>query len=519
MTLTKNQLPEVLGALAIVADVGVGVPRETGVGAAILAGRIGRRLGLTNAEGVAAFYASLLRYTGCSVAIPETVSLTLGDVHGYQRALALADLGDPADTRQWLDREMAPDAATQSRTEALDLLDGVHASAEVMVSVTQSHCDLARQLAGDVGMPAGVIEALEQIYERHDGQGLPAGTAGRDLTFAARIMHVTTAFELQRRKMGIEWAVAQVRARCSGQFCPKICEAVLSDPTGLVAGMDAPTLMDLYLAEAPEFTTAELSLDDVARACALNVDHRSVYTLGHSTAVADLVVRAAERAELPESLRETLRIAAYLHDVGKVGLPASLLDKAAPLSRAEQAQIERHTYLTDSILRATSAFAPYARLASSTHERADGSGYHRQLTSPEFHVQLLAACDAYRTLREDRPGRKALSVEHASDTLLAETKQGKWDPLVIRAVLHAESGHQASLDALPNGLSKREAEVVCLMARGRSNKEIASALFISPKTVEHHVGHIYDKIGTRTRTSAALFAAQHGLVDRFTNAE
>ena len=125
---------------------------------------------------------------------------------------------------------------------------------------------------------------------------------------------------------------------------------------------------------------------------------------------------------------------------------------------------------------------------------------------------MLAACDAYRTLREDRPGRKALSVEHVSDRLLAESKEGKWDPMVIRAVLHAESGHQAGLDALPNGLSKREADVVCLMARGLSNKEIASALFISPKTVEHHVGHVYDKIGARTRASAALFAAQHGLV-------
>ena len=66
--LKNNQRPEVLGALATVADVGVGVPRETGIGAAILAGRIGSRLGLNSSERVAAFYASLLRYTGCSVA-------------------------------------------------------------------------------------------------------------------------------------------------------------------------------------------------------------------------------------------------------------------------------------------------------------------------------------------------------------------------------------------------------------------------------------------------------------------
>jgi len=273
--------------------------------------------------------------------------------------------------------------------------------------------------------------------------------------------------------------------------------------------MDAHSLMDVYLAEASDHQGAEdLDIVDVARACGQNVDHRSIYTLGHSTAVADLVVRAAAAAELPESTAERLRVAAYLHDVGKVGLPAALLDKPGPLSRAEQTQIEQHSYLTDSILRATAAFVPYASLASSTHERADGSGYHRQLVAPSFDVQLLAACDAYCGLREERPGRKAASVEKASEQLLAESKQGKWDPMVIRAVVAAESGHNASLEALPNGLSMREAEVLCQMARGKSNKEIA----ISPKTVEHHVGHIYDKIGNRTRAFAALFAVRHGLV-------
>jgi len=520
MKLRNDQIPEVLGALAIVADVGVGVPHEIGIGSAILAARISRRLELNQEDSVAAFFASLLRYTGCSVAIPETVNLTLGDVHGYQRALALADIGDATDMRTWLEREMAPDATPESRTDALDMLDGIHANAEVMTSVTQSHCDLACQLADDVGMPARVSEALKEIYERYDGRGLPSGIDGSNLSIAACIMHVTTAFELQRRKMGLEWAVAQVQARCGGQFSPEVCNAVLSDPSGLVANMDAPTLMDLYLEEAPEYDPTEgLSLVEVARACAINVDHRSTFTLGHSSAVADLVVKAAECAELSESNQETLRIAAYLHDVGKVGLPASLLDKAGPLSRAEQTQLERHTYLTDSILRATSAFEPYARLASSSHERADGSGYHRQLTSPDFPTQLLAACEAYCTLREDRPGRTALSVEQASETMLEESKLGKWDPMVIRAVLHAESGHRASLDALPSGLSKRETEVVVHMARGLSNKEIAAALFISPKTVEHHVGHIYDKIGTRTRASAALFAAKHGLSSRLYNAK
>lgn len=95
---------------------------------------------------------------------------------------------------------------------------------------------------------------------------------------------------------------------------------------------------------------------------------------------------------------------------------------------------------------------------------------------------------------------------------MEEARQGKWDPMVIRVIVHAESGSVESLDVLQNGLSRREVEVVCLIARGFSNKEIAANLYIFPKTVEHHVAHIYDKIGHRTRASAALFAVQNGLV-------
>jgi len=77
--------------------------------------------------------------------------------------------------------------------------------------------------------------------------------------------------------------------------------------------------------------------------------------------------------------------------------------------------------------------------------------------------------------------------------------------------LAAVSGRKAGSRSLPADLTTREAEVICLIAKGLSNKEIGAKLFISAKTVEHHVGHIYDKIGPRTRPGAAMFAVEHGL--------
>ena len=96
----------------------------------------------------------------------------------------------------------------------------------------------------------------------------------------------------------------------------------------------------------------------------------------------------------------------------------------------------------------------------------------------------------------------------------SEARHGKFDPEVVEAVL-AGAGHppRQELGVPPAGLSKREVEVLGLVIRGLSNRQMAEALFVSPKTVDHHIQHIYDKIGVSTRVGATLFALQHGLVE------
>ena len=88
-----------------------------------------------------------------------------------------------------------------------------------------------------------------------------------------------------------------------------------------------------------------------------------------------------------------------------------------------------------------------------------------------------------------------------------------FDSVVVEAVLTA-NGHPAppQRSVRPAGLSEREVEVLGLVIRGLSNRQMAEALFVSPKTVDHHIQHIYDKIGVSTRVGATLFALQHGLV-------
>jgi DNA-binding NarL/FixJ family response regulator len=115
-------------------------------------------------------------------------------------------------------------------------------------------------------------------------------------------------------------------------------------------------------------------------------------------------------------------------------------------------------------------------------------------------------------MREPRPHRAALSAEQAAAELRADARAGRYDAEVVEAVLGA-AGHRVSRRYEgPAGLTAREIEVLRLLARGLSNKQIAAQLVISPKTVATHAEHIYAKIGAPSRAAAGLYAMQHGLL-------
>ena len=149
------------------------------------------------------------------------------------------------------------------------------------------------------------------------------------------------------------------------------------------------------------------------------------------------------------------------------------------------------------------------------HERIDGSGYHRGSFAREQPLasRILAAADAYQAMREQRAHRPALDAERAADELSHEARAGRLDAEAVAAVLRAD-GVERPIDRreLPAGLSEREVEVLRLVAAGCSNREIADRLVISRRTAEHHVQHVYAKIGLSTRAGATLFALEHGLV-------
>ncbi|MFL6015629.1 MAG: LuxR C-terminal-related transcriptional regulator, partial [Gaiellaceae bacterium] len=145
----------------------------------------------------------------------------------------------------------------------------------------------------------------------------------------------------------------------------------------------------------------------------------------------------------------------------------------------------------------------------------DGSGYHRgtRASALDQTARILAAADCYCAMREPRPYRPALDAGAAEAELLRESAEDRLDSDAVAAVLES-AGHSVEprRRELPSGLTERELQVLLVLARGKSNQQIASDLRISAKTVDNHVQHVYEKAGVRSRAAATLWAFEHDLV-------
>ncbi|MEQ1575664.1 MAG: HD domain-containing phosphohydrolase, partial [Vicinamibacterales bacterium] len=238
---------------------------------------------------------------------------------------------------------------------------------------------------------------------------------------------------------------------------------------------------------------------------------------GHSRRCAELGAGAARLLGFTEDAITALRRAALVHDFGTTAVPNSIWDKPGTLTRAEFDRVELHPMLTEQMLRRSPALSALNPVASAHHEKSDGSGYHKRVRAADAGAGVLAATEIYVGMTAERADRPPFSAGDAAAELRRLASQGVLEPRATQAVLVA-AGHgepEASASTRPRnpgGLSRREVDVLRLAARGLTTKAIADRLFISPKTADHHIQHIYDKIGVSTRAAAALWAMQHAVV-------
>jgi HD-GYP domain-containing protein (c-di-GMP phosphodiesterase class II) len=494
------RLAEVLGALSLATDAADGFRPEKAARTCVLAMGLADLCGVGEREDV--YYGSLLRFLGCTgFAHEEAHRYGAGDDVGLRAVMGLGG-GRPSTDVRRIVTGIGRGRPAAERVRAVATLLGDRTAVRAHA---EAQCDAAEHLGRQLVASPGVLRALAEAFERWDGRGHPRGTGGTDLGAVTRVIQVADVADLYWCVGGPAAAVGEVRRRAGGHLDPAVAEAFAASAPDLLAPLAGGSVWDVLLDLEPQpvRTVSPAGLDRVAIAFARYADLRSVWTLGHSERVADAA------GDDPR-----LRLAALLHDLGRVAIPAGVWDKPGPLNAAEWEQVRLHSYHTERILRTAPLLADVASLAGAAHERLDGSGYHKGLPAGllSAEARLLAAADVWVALRSDRPHRPARPAAEAAAVLAAEAAAGRLDPAAVRGVLERAGGGAPAPAVWPAGLTDREVEVLRLVARGATNKDVARALGITPRTVAHHVEHVYGKVGCTSRAGAALFAVEHGLV-------
>jgi HD-GYP domain-containing protein (c-di-GMP phosphodiesterase class II)/DNA-binding CsgD family transcriptional regulator len=503
---------ELLGGLSLVTDIGTGSPLEESLKRCLVASRLARVMGCTDSEVSDVVYTALLQHLGCT-AYAHEVARIWGDDVVTTRVSFLSSSGEVADMwRVWVPGMAQATGRSKARVLATTVVTARRMDAEGPAAT----CEVARSASQGLGLPEPVQEGLSHMFAMWNGKGYPS-TAGEEIPLGARLMQVALTAVMFASHANSDVAVAEVRRRAGTQLDPNLADLLVERADELLGDLDEidPYQAVLDIEPEPARRVEKNQLTEVARTFGNLVDLKSPWLHGHSAGVGDLAAAAAGVLGLRDDVN-TVRIAGYLHDLGRVGVSSAIWDKAGPLSGIERDQARLHAYHSERILARIPPLAGLAKLAGQHHERCDGSGYHRGATAAQLSMssRVLACADAYQRMIEDRPYRRALAPARAADWLEAEARAGRLDADAAAAVIEAVGLPRGIRRRRPADLTERQVEVLRLVSRGLSNSAIAERLVLSRRTVEHHVQDIYLKIGVSTRAGAAMFAMQHGLLDQ-----
>lgn len=173
------------------------------------------------------------------------------------------------------------------------------------------------------------------------------------------------------------------------------------------------------------------ALDATVRALAETIEQRDSFTAGHQDRVHQLSVQLAKRLGVDAHCLETVRLAAHVHDIGKIAIPAEILMKPGALTYDEFQLVKGHVQAGHRILSGIDFRVPVALAVLQHHERLDGNGYPDGIASPIPEARILMVADVYDALTSARPYRAGLEAEHAL-AMMVDGEAGELDGEVLR---------------------------------------------------------------------------------------
>jgi HD-GYP domain-containing protein (c-di-GMP phosphodiesterase class II) len=490
----------VLAALSVTSDLTRGHPAGEAMRACLVATELARRAGLDEAGRRDVYYATLLRFAGCAATSHEIAAALGGDDVVVRARGDLIDAARPIEALRFL-------LGLGQGADRLRLLSRAPGVPRLIAEGARADCEVGAQLTRRLRLPEAVSRAVLDGFERYDGKGVPEGRPGPEIAEAARFAAVGFA-AVMFDAVGGPRAAAETVGRWSGRALdPAIAEVFLDAPEELLRLSEPEDVWAAVVEAEPASPRAfrdTAALDDALAGFGDAADLKSPWFHGHSGGVARLARTAAGTLDA-----ELVHRAGLVHDLGRVTVPTGIWERPGPLRPEEWELVRLHPYHSGRILSRSPALAPLAALAGRHHERVDGTGYPAGVRAGELGAEacLLAAADVLHALREPRPHRPARDLAAASRELAGMPL----DRDAIRAVLAGAGAPPPALPPLPAALTERELDVLRRLVAGRTKREIAGELIISPSTVHTHTVHIYEKCDVSTRAGLAMFAMRHGL--------
>ena len=453
LSATEVRLSEVLAGLSVALDLTEGQRPGHSVRTCAIGMRLAEVIGLDRDQRSALFYALLMKDLGCSSNASRFAALFAADDQTLKSTLTQIDWSRPLESFRFVASSVAPGHFWLRRVwQALGVFArGPEGAREVVRTRCERGADIARML----GFTDDTVQAIRVLDEHWDGKGQAYNLSGEQIPLLGRILGLSQTVEVFFSTHGVLTAYDVAERRSGTWFDPQLVAALRSirkDSAFWRWLAQSDTIAEISAVEPEDrvFHADEDRLDVIAEAFAKVIDAKSPWTYKHSNGVAELTVGIAARLGVDPVEMRSLRRAALLHDLGKLGVSSLILDKPGKLTDEEFAVIKRHPENTHRILSRVGCFAHLADLASSHHERLDGRGYHRGRHDQELtrQARIICVADICDALRQARPYREGLSVERVLDIMTRDSGTGL-DADCLRALDGVLTASPAPVNAAP----------------------------------------------------------------------
>jgi putative nucleotidyltransferase with HDIG domain len=408
---------ELLSALSHALDLTEGQPQGHCTRVCWIGTHIGKAINLSAAELSDLYYTLLLKDLGCSSNAARICQLYLVDDLTFKADFKLID-GSLSQALRFVLSHTGLKSGMAERFRAV--VNIMKNGGEISRELIEARCHRGADIARQMGFSDRVANAIQSLDEHWDGRGKPEGIAARKIPTAAQIALMAQVADVFHMSAGKDAAIREIENRAGTWFAPDLVEVFigLADWDGLWEPLASPQLQSHVISLEPGELiriASEDDLDRVAKGFAMVIDSKSPFTRGHSDRVALFTDMIAEELGQSAEHRRWLGRAALLHDIGKLAISNSILDKPSKLTEEEFATIKTHPVYSAAILRGVSAFADMADIAGHHHERLDGKGYPHGLKGDQINLdtRIVTTADVFDALTADRPYRKAMTPVEA----------------------------------------------------------------------------------------------------------